>query len=629
MVQPPRRGAGTDAEADHAAFFDVLPTPCLVLDRDLRVVAVNAAHERVSGRRREEVRGRHVLEAFPDVTPRRGGSPSELEESLERVLRTRRPDALPVYRYDVPDSRGTPEERWWSALHLPVLDDEGEVAFILERIEDVTAYVQQRPPVDSGAEGEAEGGPANPRAQDSVAVELTRLHTAVADLYSRGQELRAALDAEAAASTRLQGLVQVALQMGSTRSVAELTEVVVRAGATVLGADDGAVAVLSRDEQGVEELELVFAARVAEEVRRAYARLPLRAALPVSAATASGRAVVLAGEQACRSWSPELAAAIELGGYRATVALPLRSGGQVLGALSMSWEQEQVFDRRDLEVMDALAAQCAQTLQRIRSQEQERRVAAAERTLSEALQRSLLTRPAQPDHLEIAVRYLPAAARARVGGDWYDSFVLPDGTLTLVIGDVAGHDRDAAAAMGQVRNVLRGVAHTMRRPPAAVLTGMDEAMRSLGVDTFTTTVLAQVEQDPQQAARDVRTLRWSNAGHPPPILLDPDGDARLLSTEPDLFLGLDPATARHDHVVELAPNATVVLYTDGLVERRDASLEEGTEWLRSRVEGHQHLSAEGLCEHVLTGLDPQEDDVALLVLRTRPSPAVLSPGRRR
>jgi serine phosphatase RsbU (regulator of sigma subunit) len=605
-----RQGAGrvpdVDTEVDFAALFDAMTTPCLVLAPDLRIVTLNTAHERMSGRRREQVRGLPLFEAFPDVTPRPPGQVSDLERSLARVLQSRRQDALPVYRYDVPDDRGKVEERWWSALHLPVLDARGEVALILQRVDEVSAYV--RPTGRSG------GSPTDPGTEESLAADLTHLHTAVADLYRREQDLHAALEAEAAASHRLQALVQVALQMGTARDISELTEMVVSAGSTVLGADDGAVGVLTEDGQ---ELELVFSTAVDEEMKRTYPRLPLQAPLPISVATVSGTAVVLADERACREWSPELAAAIDLGGYRATVGLPLHSGGQVLGGMSISWGQEQVFDQRDLELMAAFAAQCAQTLQRLRFQEQERRAAAEARNLSEALQRSLLTRPAQPDDLQIAVRYLPAAAQAKIGGDWYDSFLVPSGALTLVIGDVAGHGREAAAVMAQVRNLLRGVSYTLQRPPAAVLSRLDEAMRGLSVETLTSTVLAQVEQTPEQAAAGLRTLRWSNAGHPPPLLLNPDGTARLLEAEPDLFLGLDPATPRFDHTVEVEAGATVVFYTDGLVERRDASLQEGLDWLCEAVQGHQELSAEELCEHILTGLGVQDDDVALLVLHAR------------
>ena len=112
--------------------------------------------------------------------------------------------------------------------------------------------------------------------------------------------------------------------------------------------------------------------------------------------------------------------------------------------------------------------------------------------MSEVLQRSLLAEPPAQPGLDIAVRYRPAAEQAQIGGDWYDAFVLPDGALTVVVGDVTGHDADAAAAMAQVRNLLRGVAYTLRGAPAEVLAGVDGSMEGLGIDVFASAVLAQV-----------------------------------------------------------------------------------------------------------------------------------------
>jgi serine phosphatase RsbU (regulator of sigma subunit) len=196
--------------------------------------------------------------------------------------------------------------------------------------------------------------------------------------------------------------------------------------------------------------------------------------------------------------------------------------------------------------------------------------------------------------------------------------MLPDGSLTLVIGDVAGHDQSAAAAMAQVRNLLRGVSYTLQKPPGRVLTGLDQAMHGLAVDVFATAIIAQVEQVQQQAAEGMRTLRWSNAGHPPPVLLMPDGRTRLLESEPDLMLGL-ASRDRDDHTVVLEPGAAVVFYTDGLVERRGISMQERWDWLLGVLAGQQHLSGEALCDHVLAQLDDGvDDDIALMALRAYP-----------
>jgi serine phosphatase RsbU (regulator of sigma subunit) len=230
------------------------------------------------------------------------------------------------------------------------------------------------------------------------------------------------------------------------------------------------------------------------------------------------------------------------------------------------------------------------------------------------LQRSLLTEPPEAGHLQVAVRYLPAASLAQVGGDWYDAFLLGDGRMALVIGDVTGHDRHAAAAMAQVRNVLRGVAHSKRESPAAVLSALDRALLDLQVATLATGVLATVEQ----GETGDRLLRWSNAGHPPPLLIDPDGTVTVLEREPDLLLGVDPSAPRCDHTQLLAPGSTVFLYTDGLVERRGAVLDEGTAWLVGALARWAHLPLEELCDRLLAELDGAvDDDVAVLAVRVR------------
>jgi serine phosphatase RsbU (regulator of sigma subunit) len=270
-------------------------------------------------------------------------------------------------------------------------------------------------------------------------------------------------------------------------------------------------------------------------------------------------------------------------------------------------------------VVVAFAAQAAQALDRLRTRVAERTALTALAGTVEALQRSLLSEPPEPDHLEVSVRYLPAARQAQVGGDWYDSFLLSDGRTVLVIGDVTGHDSHAAAAMAQVRNVLRGVAHHSGGTPAEVLTGLDAAMRDLGIGTLATAVLATVEQTAADAERGTRVLRWSNAGHPPPLLVRPSGDVEVLERPADLLLGVDPDRSRHDHAYELAPGSTVLLYTDGLIERRGVPLDDGVRWLGELLRELRHLPLEELCDRVLGELAGRvDDDVALLAIRAHP-----------
>ncbi len=238
------------------------------------------------------------------------------------------------------------------------------------------------------------------------------------------------------------------------------------------------------------------------------------------------------------------------------------------------------------------------------------------KSMAETLQRSLLDADVmQPPGLTISPHYETALEGAQVGGDWYDAFQTPDATTTLVIGDVMGHDTEAAALMGQLRTLVRAIAVDRGEGPAAVLTRVDHAAQALGVNTTATAVVAQVLDG---APGGGRRLRWSNAGHPPPVLIEPDGAVRLLETPADLLLGLGTHTERTDHEVNLASGSTVLLFTDGLVEGRLQPLETGLSALIEVARRLSGLPLEQLCKQLLRILRPlagAEDDVALVAVR--------------
>jgi serine phosphatase RsbU (regulator of sigma subunit) len=170
--------------------------------------------------------------------------------------------------------------------------------------------------------------------------------------------------------------------------------------------------------------------------------------------------------------------------------------------------------------------------------------------------------------------------------------------------------------MGQIRNLLRGMAYDSADGPSGLLTRLDAAVRGLRVNTLATALLAKVDAVDDDGPA-MRRVHWSNAGHPPPILRTPDGSVRILSTPPDLLLGLQSRTDRTEHTIDLPKGSTLLLYTDGLVERRDASLDHGIEWLAGLVESLPGLDPELLCAAILASVSETatNDDVALLVLR--------------
>ena len=237
--------------------------------------------------------------------------------------------------------------------------------------------------------------------------------------------------------------------------------------------------------------------------------------------------------------------------------------------------------------------------------------------MAETLQQNLLGAAPQVPGLETAVRYLPASRHAQVGGDWYDTFPAPDGTTVLVIGDVAGHDAPAAATMAQTRGMLRGIAQTGSASPATLLTTMDRAFENLGLDTLVTVAVATIDlrRNGSDEAEPVM-LRWSNAGHPAPVLICADGRLRLLERAPDRLLGVAADVHRTDHEVPLEPGDTVLFYTDGLIERGRTSLDDGTAWLLEELTRIGREPLERLCDDLLTAIGGRvDDDVALLAIR--------------
>lgn len=256
-------------------------------------------------------------------------------------------------------------------------------------------------------------------------------------------------------------------------------------------------------------------------------------------------------------------------------------------------------------------------LGRARAEVAQRQHVDQERRLSETLQRSLLSRPVQVQGLPVAVRYVPAAEEAQIGGDWYDAFRLPGDGVSLVIGDVTGHDREAAASMAQMRNLLRGVAMTLTSP-AEVLSAVERAVQQLELDVLATAIVAHVEPSPDAPGA---RLRWSNAGHLPPVVIEPDGSTRVLAHPPDPLVGVGH-WERREHSDVLAPGSVVVLYTDGLIERRGSSLDDGLAWLTDALAGQRLAEPEEICD-LLIGHMPSDidDDVALLVLKVEDSAA--------
>ena len=312
--------------------------------------------------------------------------------------------------------------------------------------------------------------------------------------------------------------------------------------------------------------------------------------------------------------------------FQANSHLPLVVGGRVLGVLSLGWPDSRSIDTEERDVQRALAGYTAQAVNRAT-------LLAERRSAAESLQLAMLTALPQPDHLELRARYVPASTLDEVGGDWYDAFLGPGGVTDVIIGDVTGHDLRAAAAMGQLRSLLRGFAVDRDESPGLTVHRLDRAVQRLEIGTLATLVLGRIEQDDADRASGLHWLRWTNAGHPPPLLLHPDGVVQVLDEPANLLVGLDAGRARDDHRTLLPSGSTLLLYTDGLIERRGIDLDDAVLDLADQLSELGGLPLDDLlAELVEQARSTADDDIAVLGVRLhpqdRPRPAEAGPADR-
>lgn len=408
-------------------------------------------------------------------------------------------------------------------------------------------------------------------------------------LYEQERENRARVD-------RLQRLTAT---LSTAATPSEVTAAVLSQGRDALGADGAALVGVT---DGGDALEVREAVGMDERLAASLAvRLDRRT--PATEAVRSKRPVFLERRDELRGSYPESADEVEPLGMSFAVA-PLVVEDLARGALWFVWRTPRAFEPEDRLFVETLARQSAQALDRARRHE-------AERQIAETLQRSML-----PDALpqipgvHIAPRYLAGTAGMEVGGDWYDVVPLENGCLGFAVGDVVGKGVRAASTMGQVRNALRAFA-VEQLPPAATVGRLNALLDTFDDVPFAT--LAYLVLDPASGV-----CRYTLAGHPPPLLLSPGGAVQRLEEGRSLPLGVGREVEFDEATTVLEPGSTIVVYTDGLVERPERSLEDGLDRLAESLDGAASLDTEAVADRILTRVlawGTRRDDVALLVVR--------------
>ncbi|NGN68419.1 SpoIIE family protein phosphatase, partial [Streptomyces sp. A7024] len=352
-----------------------------------------------------------------------------------------------------------------------------------------------------------------------------------------------------------------------------------------------------------------------------FKKIPLDSDYPAAVAIRTGRAIYIPSPEEYKLRFPGSWPLAGRLGRRSWAYLPLVVGGRTTGAWMAAFSHSTPFTPDERSVLTTVARMLAQALSRAHAQE-------SERELSAGLQRSMMPAvPADIAGMTVAARYVPTGGGLEIGGDWYDVIALPSGRTALVIGDVQGHDVQAAGLMGQLRIAVRAYASEGHHPDA-VLSRASRFLHALneqgGADLdprFATCLY--MEADP-----DTGTLAIARAGHFDPAMGLGDGTMVVRPTEGGLPLGIEPETDYPVTELALAPGETMLLCTDGLIETGGHDLETGRDRLHSIFAAHPSDDLQSLADALIEGVtgpsghatpgphaERREDDIALILIR--------------
>ena len=409
-------------------------------------------------------------------------------------------------------------------------------------------------------------------------------------------------EAEQRALRRAARLQEVTARLARAVTTEDAARAILRAATGGVGADAASIALASDDRQSLRVSPGLLSSGTLR--LRSPFEISMNDRTVLAHVYRNGRAMWIASPEEWESrFDQGFATQGDLG--RCVYAVPIVAKGEAIGALAVYFQAERGKpSAEESELIGSFAHQAGVALERARAYEVEHEAAMT-------LQRNLLPEgTGDSATVDVDGRYLPATRGVHVGGDWYDIVDRPDGTVAFAVGDIAGHGLQAAAAMGQVRSAWRALALSMTEPNA-ILASLDRFAG--GVDgAFFSTILTLL-LDPSR-----NDLRYASAGHPPALVIEPDGSTRFLEGGRSVPLGLPFDLPRPQAHERLGTGSILVVYTDGLVERREEPLDRGLQRLAevaSRVRaGSLTEISDGLLELVA---DDRHDDVALLTIGPR------------
>ncbi|MFG3371135.1 SpoIIE family protein phosphatase [Streptomyces sp. NPDC048156] len=559
-----------DVERDLALSVGLVaqaPFGLAVLDRDLRYLLVNPTLERINGIASSEHLGRHVRETLPFLDV------EMIESSMRQVLATGEPT---LDQFAVGRTPADPDhDHAWSSSYYRLEDPGGRVMGIAVTVVDVTA-------------------------QHRAAAEAAEVRRRLALIARASAEIGTSLDLEYTAHELAALVVE---DLADIAAVDVLDAILTGADATLTpGVGAGSQSFRALAVAASEDTPALLAADSPGEIA-VYGEDRL-----VTRCAATGRPVLLpqvTHRDLLRIARDEHASRLlAAAGVHSYLAVPLTARGQVLGVLDLKRTRNpRPFDDDDVAMADELASRAAVCIDNSRLYQ---RVRDSALTLQHHL---LPDQPPQPTGLEIAYRYQPAETASGIGGDWFDAIPLARGRTALVVGDVMGHGINAAAMMGQLRTTTRALAG-LELTPAQVLQHLDRATAGLE-ETIATCVYATLDPRDRQCCIAL-------AGHLPPVLHRQGQAPHFLDLPAGVPLGVSGVPFHTTHF-ELHPGDRLILYTDGLVEARDESIDVRLQALVNLL-AEPSVSLEATCDRLLSVLRRRDyaDDVALVIAQLLP-----------
>ncbi len=531
-----------------------------VLTPDGTLIEANRAPLDAAGISSADVIGRKFWEARWWTVDSR--TQQQLRDAIERAA------AGEVVRYDV-QVRGTGDDLIWIDFQLaPLRDDNGTVTHL----------------VPSG-------------------------HV-ISERIETEQRLAAALDAERRTRERVELLQRNATQLAGAITIDEVASALLDELSDSMGLDLTALNVVRGD-----RLEVIAPSQMPDEAVSRYQDVSVEADLPGPIAIRTNQPVVVSGRELIRERFPDVVdAANQLPAIETIATLPLRAAsGRPIGALFLASPKSGWLDANTLDLLTSIAGQTGLALERAQLHRELIEAHQVEHTIALQLQRAMLPdRVVEIPNVHIAARYVAAGDLMAIGGDWYDTFAWSDRHVAVTVGDVVGHDLAAATTMGRLRIGVNALMQHCDSTPSSVL----DAYAGYGADlgpAFATATCVVIDAV-------TGSLSYANAGHPAPLVVMPDGDVRWLAMAGSPPLGV-PTTAGHaGQISQLPPGATVVLYSDGLIERRRVPLDIGFARLAASAAQHAAADVDQLADAILADLtdDHIADDVIVVCVRWTP-----------